>query len=133
MTIQELSQLYRLNQEIRMDEERLARLELKAQPGATTIDGMPHGTTVGDRVARYAAEIADLHGIIAAKHSQCLYERNRLERYIMTVPDSLTRQIMTYRFISGMSWSGVAMALGGITADAARMICTRYVQADKAV
>lgn len=66
---------------------------------------MPHAPGVTDKVGEYAAEIADLRGIIEAKHQQCLYERSRLERYISSIDDSLLRQIFTYRFVNGLPWA----------------------------
>ena len=128
MTLKELSQLYYLNWEIEMDQRRLRELEAKALPGAQVITGMPHGSGVSDVVGRYAAEIADLRGIIEAKHQQCLYERSRLERYIAGIDDSLLRQIFTYRFINGLPWHQVAACIGGgNTADSVRMACYRYL------
>lgn len=129
MTIRELSQLYYLNREIEMDKRRLAELEAKMQPGAQVLTGMPRGGIPSDRTGRYAAEIADLKSIIEAKHMQCLYERNRLERYIADIGDALTRQIFTYRFVSGLTWHQVACCIGGdCTADSVRMTCTRYLE-----
>lgn len=113
MTLRELSQLYYLNREIEMDQRRLQELEAKVLPGAQVITGMPHGSDVTDIVGRYGAEIADLRGIIEAKHQQCLYERSRLERYIAGIDDSLLRQIFTYRFVNGLPWNQVAACVGG--------------------
>lgn len=128
MTLKELSQLYYLNREIEMDKRRLQELEVKAVSCAASLSGMPHGTGVSDRVGRYAAEIVDLKGIIEAKLQQCIYERNRLERYIATIDDSLTRQIFTYRFINGLPWEQVAACIGGDNnAGSVRMICYRHL------
>lgn len=130
MTLKELSQLYYLNREIEMDKRRLQELEVKALPGAQVITGMPHAPGVTDKVGEYAAEIADLRGIIEAKHQQCLYERSRLERYISSIDDSLLRQIFTYRFVNGLPWRQVAACIGGSnTADGVRMMCNRYIKA----
>lgn len=130
MTLKELSQLYYLNREIEMDKRRLQELEVKALPGAQVITGMPHATGVTDKVGEYAAEIADLRGIIEAKLQQCIYERNRLERYITTIEDSLLRQVFTYRFVNGLPWQQVAACIGGSnTADGVRMMCNRYIKA----
>ena len=130
MTLKELSQLYYLNREIEMDKRRLQELEVKALPGAQVITGMPHAPGVTDKVGEYAAEIADLRGIIEAKHQQCLYERSRLERYITTIEDSLLRQVFTYRFVNGLPWQQVAACIGGSnTADGVRMMCNRYIKA----
>lgn len=129
MTLKELSQLYYLNREIEMDQRRLRELEARALPGAQVITGMPHGTGVADIVGRYAAEIADLRGIIEARHQQCLYERSRLERYIADIDDSLLRQIFTYRFVNGLPWLQVAACIGGNnTADSVRVACNRYIE-----
>ena len=129
MTLKELSQLYYLNREIEMDQRRLRELEARALPGAQVIMGMPHGSGVADIVGRYAAEIADLRGIIEAKHQQCLYERSRLERYIADIDDSLLRQIFTYRFVNGLPWLQVAACIGGNnTADSVRVACNRYIE-----
>ena len=129
MTLKELSQLYWLNREIEMDQQRLRELELKALPGAQVLTGMPHAPGVVDKVGTYAAEIADLRGIIEAKHQQCLYERSRLERYISSINDSLLRQIFTYRFVNGLPWEQVAACIGGgNNAGNVRMLCYRYIK-----
>ena len=154
MTLKELSQLYYLNREIEMDKKRLLELEARAKPTITgmvaalisdsaatrpearavscssDLSGMPRSSGVGDRVGRYAAEIVDLKGIIEAKLQQCIYERNRLERYITTIEDSLLRQVFTYRFVNGLPWQQVAACIGGSnTADGVRMMCNRYIKA----
>lgn len=129
MTLKELSQLYYLNREIEMDKRRLQELEVKALPGAQVITGMPHAPGVTDKVGEYAAEIADLRGIIEAKHQQCLYERSRLERYISSIDDSLLRQIFTYRFVNGLPWRQVAACIGGgNTEDGCRKAVKRYLE-----
>lgn len=130
MTRKELSQLYYLNREIEMDKKRLLELEAEAVSISPNLTGMPRSPGVSDKVGRYAAEIADLKGIIEAKIQQCTYERNRLERYIMDIDDSLLRQIFTYRFINGLPWRQVADSIGGgNTEDGVRMMCNRYIKA----
>ena len=129
MTLKELSQLYHINREIEMDEQRLQELEAKTLPGAQIITGMPHAPGVTDKVGQYAAEIADLRGIIEAKHKQCMYERKRLERYIAGIDDSLLRQVFTYRFVNGLPWEQVAANVGGgNTGGSVRMMCYRYLK-----
>ncbi len=129
MTLKELSQLYCLNREIEMDLRRLQALEERALPGAQAITGLPHGKGVIDIVGDCAAEVVDLRGIIEAKQRQCLYERNRLERYIAGIDDSLVRQIFTYRFINGLSWRQVAACVGGgNTEDGVKKQTYRYLR-----
>ena len=98
-------------------------------PGAQVITGMPHGSTEMDKVGTYAAEIADLRDIIAAKQRQCLREQSRLEKYIADIDDSFLRQVFTYRFVSGLSWGQVAAHIGGgNTGDGCRMAVNRYLE-----
>ena len=128
MTLKDLSQLYYLNREIEMDTERLARLEAKTLPGIQILTGMPKAPGTADKTAQYAAEISDLRGSIEAKQRQCIYERSRLERYIADIPDSLTRQIFTLRFVNGLRWDQVSAGFGGgNTADSCRMAVRRYL------
>ena len=131
MTLKELSQLYYLNQEIDRDKKRLEELKIKAYslPGSK-FTGMPSGGAIsGSSIDRNIAEIADLEAIISAKLVQCLHERTRLERYIASIPDSLTRQIFTLRFVNCMTWLQVALNVGGgNTEDSVRMTCSRYIE-----
>lgn len=129
MTKKELSQLYYLNREIERDKARLAELEAAAQPGAQKITGMPSAGCVGDKIGDYAAEIADLKGIIAANIQRCYYELNRLNRYINSVEDSQMRMILSLRYINGLSWLQVAASVGGgNTADGVRMAVDRHLK-----
>lgn len=131
MTIKELSQLYWLNREIEHDQERLERLRIEAEsPSSTRLDGMPRqsGRPVQSKTERLVLEIIDLEAIIAAKQIQCIHERQRLERYIADVPDSLTRMILTLRFVNNLPWDQVAYSIGGgNTTDAVKKRCYRYI------
>lgn len=130
MTLNELSQLYWLNREIEMDQERLAELEAKATSiSSPNLSGVPGGSNHFDnKIQRYVADIVDLQMIILAKQQQCIHERNRLERYIATIPDSLTRQIFTLRFVNGLPWLQVALHIGGNNTEASvKMTCYRYI------
>ncbi len=129
MTMKELSQLYYLNREIETDRRRLEALRRKASsPSSPGLTGMPYNSTPGNRLERLCGDIDDLTSIIESKLTKCQHERNRLERYISAIPDSLTRQIFTQRFINGKSWGQVAMSVGGTNSnDSVRMICKRYL------
>ncbi len=131
MTLKELSQLYHLNREIELDQQRLAELRTKASsPSSPKFDGLPGGGFSREsRMSRYTDEIADLEAIISAKTIQSIHERNRLERYITTIPDSHTRQIFTLRFVEGLSWDAVAIRMGGSNSwKNLSNICYRYIE-----
>lgn len=135
MTLKELSQLYHLNKEITKDQERLDALRHKSFPLGSKLTGMPGGGNfVQSVIDKNTVEVIDLEGIIEAKVKQCLHERNRLERYISDISDSLTRQIFTLRFINGMSWVQVAHHIGGgNTEDGVKKICYRYINKTKEI
>ncbi len=130
MTLKELSQLYYLNREIEMDQRRLEKLRAKStSPGSPRFDEIPKGTAVISKVECYAEEIVDLEAIIAAKQQQCIHERNRLERYINDIEDSLTRQIFQLRFVNGLTWSQISFSVGGgNTEESVRKRVYRYLK-----
>jgi hypothetical protein len=130
LTLKELSQLYHLNREIEMDQQRLEELKAKAEnPSSGLLSHSPKGGSCENKIERYVAEIIDLTVIIDAKQRQCIHERNRLERYIGDIGDSLTRMIFTYRFINGLGWEQVAGCIGcGNDWKNLSNICYRYVK-----
>lgn len=157
MTIKELSQLYYLNREIeadqqrlselddyiRKDEEQLAMLELQASsPSSPNYDGMPKSPSFGNKLESQVTRIIELQELIRrkkalrsdcamaiqAKQILCLTERNRLERYIADLPDSLLRMVFTYRFVNGLPWAQVAESISfKATEDSVKKLCYRYL------
>lgn len=157
MTVKELSQLYWLNREIELDqqrldnldieiakdEEQLARLELEASsPSGPNYDGMPKSPSYGNKLENAVTRIIELQEIlthkkalrsdcamtIQAKQLLCLTERNKLERYINDLPDSLLRLIFTYRFVNGLTWYQVSEHIGmRTTEDSVKKMCYRYL------
>lgn len=157
MTVKELSQLYWLNREIELDqqrldyldieiakdEEKLARLELEASsPSGPNYDGMPKSPSYGNKLENAVARIIELQEIlthkkalrsdcamtIQAKQLLCLTERNKLEQYINDLPDSLLRLIFTYRFVNGLTWYQVSEHMGmRTTEDSVKKMCYRYL------
>jgi hypothetical protein len=113
MTLKELSQLYWLNREIELDKEQLEALIAKAEGPGALLSRMPRAGIPSDRLSLYAAEIADLRGILEEKIARCLHECNRLMRYIDGVPDARLRMILTLRFVKGLSWGQTAAGVGG--------------------
>ena len=128
MTVKEMSQLYYLNREIEHLQHQLEELECLAEGTTQAITGMPHGSGTSDKVGRYAVRIADLRSMIDNRKARCWDELNRLNAYIDSVEDSLTRQILTLRYVNGLSWQQVADSVGGgISSDGVRKIQQRYL------
>lgn len=131
MTKQELSQLYHLNREIERQRGQLDELKMALEDvkNATTTDSVKgsqinfpytqrqikiEGLTDIDehRVYKLRSEIADTVKLIELKQEQCIIEYNRLQRYICEIQESEIRQIMSLRYINGLSWPQVAKRIG---------------------
>ena len=112
MSMQELKGLYYLKKEIKEQQRRLDELETAATACTAKITGLPSGRGISDKIGNYAAQIADLKGLLDLNLKKCFYELNRLERFIQSVEDSQMRTILTLRYIKGLSWQRIAYAIG---------------------
>lgn len=129
MTKQELSQLYYLNREIEHLQARINELETIATSCSSQITGMPHGSGISDKIGEYAAEIADLKGLLDLNIKKCFYELNRINRYINSIEDSEMRMILSLRYINGLSWEQVASSISSYaTENSVRMRHNRYLR-----
>ena len=74
-------------------------------------------------------ELIDLMELLALRQLQCAKEQKRLEEYIASIPDSLTRQIFALRFVNGLSWRQVAFHVGGgNTEESVKKVVYRYLE-----
>lgn len=131
MTLSELSQLYYLKREIELDKQRLSEIRSRLYSPLTPVfSNTPKSHCRSPHLLENDTIIAyELEQLIRQKIDRCHAERLKLEKYIETISDSMTRQIFTLRFASGLSWQAVAMKIGGNnTADSVRMICFRYLK-----
>lgn len=127
MTIKELSQLYYLDREIKREQCRLTELRTAATSTTARIFGLPGICSISDKTA-IAAMIADTETVIRAKMELAVVEYNRLNRYIASIPDSFTRQIIRLRFVDGLTWRQVAQNIGGNnTEDGVKKACYRFL------
>ena len=132
MTLKELSQLYHLNREIDLGYRIIEELRAKAENLSQSLSDMPSCPSKENRMERYVAEMADLSAILDAKEVQCIHERNRLIRYINDVDDSLIRQIMMLRFVSGFGWNQVAKHAGKTYSESyVKNLCYKFLSESK--
>ena len=104
------------------------KLETAAIACTAKITGLPSGRGISDKIGNYAAQIADLKGLLDLNLKKCFYELNRLDRYIQSVDDPLLRQIMTYRFVNGYSQSKISYTIGGSnTPDGLKIKMMRFL------
>lgn len=126
MDLKALSQLYWLRQEIKMDEDRVAELRDRLSSLSVNMSGMPSAHGNQSKIESYTAAIVDLISVIEQKKERCVQEQKKLETFIASIEDSLTRQIFTLRFVEGMSYRKIGRILHN-TEENIRQICCRYV------
>ena len=125
--VERLSQLRHLRREVNDLSQRIAELELAAQGGVGHVTGLPWGKARRDRVGDMAAKLADLRDVLDARRTRCMELLGELYAFIDDIDDSLTRQIMTYRYIDGDSWQVVARRIGESDEQYPRRIHNRYL------
>lgn len=122
MTKKELSQLYYLNREIEQLTKQLKDLQQKRK-----IQGLPYIDTEDIQT-----EIEDCKITLKTKQKKAMKEYNRLVKYIDGIDDSLSRQIISLRYINGLSWKQVAFHIGGgNTPDSVRKVHDRWLLKNK--
>jgi len=126
--VRRLEQLKSLRQEVDDLSQRIAELELAAQGGAGRVTGMPRGGRKADRIAECAVKIADLRDKMDDRRMDCMEELARLYDFIDDIPDSLTRQIFSLRYIDGLSWQQVAFGIGESDEQFPRRVHNRYLR-----
>lgn len=128
MTLYELSQYFRLHEQLRRDERTLESLYERAKPGAQALTGMPHTSNVHDKVGDLAVEIASLREEITQLRAEAERAESAVDAYIATIGDEHIRIIFRLRFIRCLTWNEVAGTIGGNTEDSVKKACYRYLE-----
>lgn len=116
MTIDELKETGRLARKIVNKTEKLVDMKARVRS-----DGEFHDAAER-RIATLEAEICDL----CDAHRRA---RRRAVKFIDAACDSRIRQILSYRFLRGMSWGAVAAMLGHEGGGSAeRKAAVRYIE-----
>jgi len=139
MTKKELSQLRYLNKEIEMLKQQIAEMEHRKE--TETVSDTVSGSNPewpyerrkfyieGIDVQGYEKRLCRLKRKLGRRLEELMEKREEIEEYISTVPDSLIRQILTLRYVNGLSWQQIAVHVGGgNTADSVRMMHDRFLK-----
>jgi hypothetical protein len=142
MTKKELSQLYWLNREIKLKQKELDKLEQSlnnmviqdsVQGSGLSIPFAKHNISVAGikntkEYFRLKAEIEDVKALKELRQKQCIYEYNRLNRYIESIDDSEMRIILSLRYLNGLGWQQIANEIGGGNTDESiKKACYRFL------
>ena len=76
-----------------------------------------------------ACRLVALWRQLEARRARCLRLLGALYEFIDNVDDSLMRQILTYRYIDGLTWQGVAASIGEWDEQYPRRLHNRFLAA----
>ncbi len=110
-TPEQLGQLRALNREIAAQKDRLAQLRALGQGKHIQAEGLPY-LSPEQVQEQYGLQIQALEKKIEQNLGRCLEELARLEDFIGRVEDSQMRQILSLRYISGLTWQQTAFRMG---------------------
>ena len=131
MTRKKLEQVYHLNKELKMWQQRLMELQADIALSPKVLDGMPYSKTnsVGSPTEAKAIKLAEVAKVIEGKISEIQIALMDIEIFISSIEDSKTRQIVEYRCCMLKSWQEVAQKIGdGYTEDSVRQIYHRFLK-----
>lgn len=112
MIREELNELYWLNKEIEDLQNRLQELEKTYGMGSSkTGDGI-HSNEISNPVEKVAIKKIQLKNRIAETMLIILEEKEKIERFVETIPDSQIRTIIRLRNIDLMSWEAIGKFMG---------------------
>lgn len=125
MTRQRLEQYRALEREIRMLDERLSSAALVSDSVRGSYAEPPY---TEHTITITGVDQAAVHRL-GRRRIRARMERRKIERFIDSIEDSLTRTILEERYIQGRSWTQVAMVAGGAnTGESVRKIARRFLQ-----
>lgn len=132
MTLGELSEFYRMREQLRRDEEILRSLEETIAPGGQVLTGMPHAPGVRDKVGDLAVEIADIRTSVEKAKERLDRAEKKISSQIDTIQDQYLRMIFRLRFIHCLTWGEVAAVVGGQnTENSVKSACYRFLRTQK--
>lgn len=119
MNRKELTQVYYLTRELEMWERKLREMEASGSVKAVEVDGMPFSKTNinSDSTASEAVDAAEIREIIKTLKAKIIHMIREVNEFIASLDDPLLRMIINYRCVELMSWSQVAMKVGGGNTD----------------
>lgn len=128
MTLQELSEYFKLREQLERDEETLISLRAAACPGAQALTAIQSAPGIKDKVGDLAVEIADMSERIRFLREEVDKKTAEVTAFVDAIESNQTRMIFRLRFLRGLTWAEVATVLGGgNTVDAVKTTCYRYL------
>lgn len=111
MRSEELNELYWLNIEIKDLESRLKELDETSGISSAKLGDGIHGNDISNPVEKVAMKKIQLKKRIAEVMLLVLEEKEKIERFVETIPDSQLRTIVRLRNIDLMTWQEIGDVL----------------------
>lgn len=130
MTRQNFEQVYWLKKELKMWQKKLTDLQADIALSPKVLDGMPFQNTneTSDPTAMKAIKLEEIEKVISGKIAEIQLAVAEIDAYIVTIDDSLLRQIIEYRCCKLLTWDEIAGQMGGnMTPENARQIYHRFL------
>ena len=112
MTVEELSQMYYINKEIKSLQLELAELRQKNFYKPNIITDMPRGGGGKESNLEYVNAVMELEDLINYSLRKLQYERKKVEKFLNSVDDAELRLIMRLRVVNNMKWEDIGTDLG---------------------
>lgn len=129
MTRKELSQLYYLNNEIEYIKQKILEIETRAEKTTSTISDMPKGGSSGDKVSNNVMDLIFEKKKLEKLENQYDQAREKIYKFIETLPNGYIKRIFLYRFINNYTWDKVSIEIGGnATEDSVKQLAYRYMK-----
>lgn len=129
MTKFELTQLFWLQKEIQAETQHLEELKAAAESSTSKLSVTPYSGSKAHGRENSLITYVDQTKLVENKIASLTTLYRQLTSEIEAIPDSYMRQILTLRYVSGMSWLQVAMRIGGgNTADSVRKAHDRFLK-----
>ena len=117
-----VARIARIERQILSLELEIADMETENGLGSVNMDGMPHGTTPGDPVARMAVARAALHedlkelkADLEEQRAALVGKEQEIREFMVSVQDEEIKLIIEWRFIDLMDWYDIAVNLEELT------------------
>lgn len=112
MTAKEYLRQYKLmTARIRNREHDLAELREERESISINLDGMPHGTSLSDKTARLAAQLADAEEEIIELRSEAWSIRMEIVRTLNRIQTPEFNTLLYLRYIEGKTWEQIAVEM----------------------
>lgn len=122
MTLSDLKSLHALNKEIELERRRLHSITQKRDSVSIIGIGMiPR--------EEFEPQIKQLEERIRQRLKDCIRLYNEINGFISTIPDALTRLVVSLRYVNSLEWEQIAQHIGGgNTAESVRKLCARFIK-----